>query len=167
MICEALKQNRTVCDQNMVSISFVKPSDETSKQNLDQLDQSFMYTQILKEILVTIDFEQNHINEFLTYCRESVVGNTYELKNIEKLEKEYHRHQPIWWYTYNIFLYSMLNRALRTMEVDIIIKMGFFVRDLHRNILLHFTLNNTVDISNRIHLLCIVVKVYLRQILTN
>ena len=38
--------------------------------------QSFMYTQILKEILLTIDFEQEHINEFLTYCREQFVGNT-------------------------------------------------------------------------------------------
>jgi hypothetical protein len=29
----------------------------------------------------------------------------------------------------------MLNRALRTMEVDLIIKMGFFVRDLHNHII--------------------------------
>jgi hypothetical protein len=28
----------------------------------------------------------------------------------------------------------MLNRALRLMEVDLIIKMGFFVRDLHQHI---------------------------------
>ena len=34
----------------------------------------------------------------------------------------------------NAFLYPMLNRALRTMEVDIIIKMGFFIGDLHRQI---------------------------------
>ena len=140
MICEALKQAVQYADQNMVSISFVKSSDKISTQNLDQLDKSFMYTQILKEILVTIDFEQNHINEFLTFCRNSAVDNTYEHKNIEKLEKEYHRHEPIWWYTNNIFLYSMLNRALRTIDVDVIIKMGFFVRDLHQNISAsHFT----------------------------
>ena len=28
----------------------------------------------------------------------------------------------------------MLNRALRMMEVDIIIKMGFFIKDLHLHI---------------------------------
>jgi hypothetical protein len=28
----------------------------------------------------------------------------------------------------------MLNRALRMMEVDLIIKLGFFVRDLHNHI---------------------------------
>jgi tetratricopeptide (TPR) repeat protein len=93
-----------------------------------------MYTQILKEILLTIDFQQVHINEFFTYCREQFVTNTIELKNVDKIEREYHHHQPIWWYTYDCFLYCMLNRALRMMEVDHIIKMGFFIRDLHNHI---------------------------------
>jgi hypothetical protein len=133
-ICEALKQAVQDCDHNSVSISFVKKTDGASKESLDTLDPSFMYTQILKEILLTIDFEQKHINEFLTYCRELLSGNTVELKNVDKLKKEYGDHQPIWWYTYDSFLYSMLNRALRLMEVDLIIKMGFFVRDLHNHI---------------------------------
>jgi tetratricopeptide (TPR) repeat protein len=133
-IYEALQQTAHDCDQNSISVGFVKPSDETSKENLDQLNQSFMYTQILKEILLTIDFEQSHINEFLTYCREQCIDNVAALKNFDKIEKEYRDRQPIWWYTYDCFIYSMLNRALRLMEVDLIIKMGFFVRDLHNHI---------------------------------
>ena len=134
-ICEALNQAAYDCDKNLVSISMVKlPNDGASNQNLDQLDQSFMYTQILKEILLTITFEQKHIDEFLTYCREQFVGNTFQLKNIDKLEQEYRLHQPIWWYTSQCFLYPMLNRALRMMEVDLIIKMGFFVQALHNDI---------------------------------
>jgi tetratricopeptide (TPR) repeat protein len=133
-ICEALKQAAQDCDQNSISISFVKTTDGASNQNLDSLDCFFMYTQILKEILLIINFGQVHINEFLTYCRAEFAGNTIELKNIDKIETEYTKHEPVWWYTYNCFLYSMLNRALRTMEVDLIIKMGFFVRDLHNHI---------------------------------
>jgi hypothetical protein len=134
LIYDALKQPVQLCDRNMVSISFVKSNGETSNQNVDQLDQSFMYTQILKGILLTIDFEQAHINEFLTYCREQFANNSTGLKNVAKLDKEYRLHQPIWWYTSDGFLYSMLNRALRVMEVDLIVKMGFFVRDLHNHI---------------------------------
>jgi hypothetical protein len=125
-ICEALKQATQECDRNSVSISFVKTT--------DGLDSSFMYTQILKEILLTIDFQPVHFKEFLTYCREQFAGNTTELKNVDKLDKEYRRHLLIWWYTYNCFLYSMLNRVLRTMEIELIIKMGFFVRDLHEHL---------------------------------
>ncbi len=134
-VCEALKQAAKDCDHNAISISFVKSTDGASKEALDTLDQSFMYTQLLKEILLTIEFEQEHINEFLSSCREQMAGNTIELNNVDKLRKEYRDHEPIWWYTYNSFLYSMLNRALRLMEVDSIIKMGFFVRDLHKHII--------------------------------
>jgi tetratricopeptide (TPR) repeat protein len=149
-ICEALKQAAQDCDRNSVSISFVKTTDgASSKESLDTLDSSFMYTQILKEILLTIDFEQSHINDFLTYCREQFVGNTIELRNVNKLQKEYHKHPPIRWYTYQSFLYSMLNRALRLMEVDLIIKMGFFVRDLHNDIVaLHAEQYDGHDHSN-------------------
>ncbi len=133
-ICEALRQATRDCDYNTVSIMFAKKMDEAIGPNRDTLDSSFMYTQILKEILLTIDFDQGHIEEFLTYCREQFKGNDAELKNVDKIEKEYHRDQAIWWYTYQCFLYSMLNRALRTMEVDLITTMGFFVRDLHEHI---------------------------------
>lgn len=34
----------------------------------------------------------------------------------------------------SVFLYPMLNRALRLMDVDIMIKMSFFIGDLHRHI---------------------------------
>ena len=133
-ICEALKQAVQEYHQNSISISFVAPNSGATTQNLDQLDPSFMYTQILKEILLTIDFEQEHFMNYINYSREQIVGNTILLQNVDKLEKEYRDHVPIWWYTYNYFLYSMLNQALRTMTVDLIIKMGFFVRDLHEHI---------------------------------
>ncbi|CAF1101432.1 unnamed protein product [Adineta steineri] len=128
-ICEALKQAAHQCEQNAISISFV-----ASNKKLDQLDPSFMYTQILKEIFLTIKFEDKHFKEFITYCREAFVENQYELDNITKLEHDYHDQTPVWWYTYQYFLYSMLNQALRLMDVDTIVRMGFFINDLHRNI---------------------------------
>ncbi|CAF3973071.1 unnamed protein product [Adineta steineri] len=129
-ICEALKQTAHQCEQNAISISFV-----ASNKKLDQLDPSFMYTQILKEILLTIDFDDKHTKEFITNCREAFAENEYELQNIEEFERDYHDRTPIWWYTYQYFLYSMLNQALRLMNVDMIVRMGFFINDLHRNIL--------------------------------
>jgi tetratricopeptide (TPR) repeat protein len=129
-ICKALTQAAQQCDQNAISMSFVSTTEGFS----NQINQSFMYTQILKEILLTINFDEQSIKDFIVYCREQFTDNSAELHNIDKLEREYHHHTPIWWYTYECFLYSMLNRALRTMEVDTIIKTGFFVRDLHNHI---------------------------------
>ncbi|CAF4016155.1 unnamed protein product [Adineta steineri] len=133
-ICELLSQAAEDCDQNSISMSFVETIDNTSNINRNELDQSFIYTQILKEILLTIDFEEDYYNDFLLFCREYFVNNNIELRNVDKIEREYHEHKPVWWYTYNCFLYSMSNKSLRTIEIDIIIKLGFFIRDLHQHI---------------------------------
>ncbi|CAF0871682.1 unnamed protein product [Adineta steineri] len=128
-ICEALKEVALQCEQNAIPMSFM----ETNKK-LHQLDPSFMYTQILKEILLTIKFNQNHIQDYLNYCRDAFEGNKEEIKNIKRLEGEYHKRTPIYWYTCQMFLYPMLNRALRLMDGDIITRMGFLIGDLHRQI---------------------------------
>ena len=133
-ICEALKQTAQQCEQNAVSISIMDTNDDVSNKNLDQLDPSFMYTQIMKEIMLSIHFEAHHIEEFLQYCRELLADNESQLEAVDQLARKYHDKTPIWWYTYECFLYPMLNRALRTMDADLIIKLGFFISDLHRQI---------------------------------
>jgi hypothetical protein len=112
----------------------VPTAGDAADKTLNRLDPMFMYTQIMKEILLTIKFEQKHFNEYIDYCRDIFAENEDELKNVDKLERQYHDETPIWWYTYECFLYPMLNRALRMSDVDKIIKMGFFVGDLHRHI---------------------------------
>ncbi|CAF1301459.1 unnamed protein product [Adineta ricciae] len=135
-IGEALKQNIVRHNQNAIPMSFINTIsiDETSKTNLEQLDQSFMYTQLLKEILITIPFDQIHLKKFLDYYRKEFVRNDTELTKIAKIENEYSNHSPIWWYTSDSFLYPMVNQALRTMEAGLIVTMGFFIRDVHQQI---------------------------------
>jgi tetratricopeptide (TPR) repeat protein len=133
-ICDALKQAAQQCEQDAMPMSFMATSNDVLNKKLDQLDPSFMYTTIMKEILLVIEFEQKHFMEFIQYSREVYADNERELTKIKKLEREYRDETPIWWYTYECFLYPMLNRALRLMDVDIIIKMGFFIGDLHRHI---------------------------------
>ncbi|CAF3265506.1 unnamed protein product [Rotaria socialis] len=132
-LCDSLKPAAQKCEQNSMPISFVTAS-EASDQILDQLDQSFMYTQILKEIILEIKYNEQSIKDLVPYCLEQYLGNDNELLIIEGFEKSYRKNSPIWWYTYPCFVHSMLNRALRTHEVDTIIKMGFFIQDLHRQI---------------------------------
>ncbi|CAF4420467.1 unnamed protein product, partial [Adineta steineri] len=93
-----------------------------------------MYTHILKEILLTINFDDKYINEFITYCREVFSDDENELKNVNQLQTTYKNHIPIWWYTWDAFLYRMLNRALSSMDIDMIVRMGFFINDLNCDI---------------------------------
>ena len=56
------------------------------------------------------------------------------MQYVKELEEHYRDRTPIWWYTCECYLYRMLNRALRVMDADLIIKLGFFIDDLHRQI---------------------------------
>ncbi len=161
-ICETLKKDTQKCNHNSVSISLVKKTDRAANQSFDTLDCSFMYTQILKEILLTINFEQIHFNEFISYCREQFTSGTTEMKNVDKIEEEYHAHQPIWWYTYPCFLYSMLNKAYVQWTSILLLRWDFSFM-IFTIISPHFTPNNTaIKNTIRIHLPFIVVKVCLK-----
>ncbi|CAF4086993.1 unnamed protein product [Rotaria sordida] len=119
-ICKALEIDRQRCDQAMISISF------------NGLDALFMYTQLLKEALLEIeDDDAKSIKDLVEYCR---LQNDIDDDEIKKVQREYRNHTPIWWYTAPYFMYSMLNRGLRQMDVDIILNMGFFIRHLHQHI---------------------------------
>ncbi|CAF1368856.1 unnamed protein product [Adineta steineri] len=128
-ICKALKSAAHQCEQNAIPMSFVGLN-----KKLDHLDPSFMYTQLIKEILLSIKFEQKYIQDYINYCRDVFGDDDEEMVHIKQFEDEYYDEPPIFWYTCDMFLYPMLNRALRLMDGDIITRMGFFIGDLHRNI---------------------------------
>ena len=83
---------------------------------------------------LTITFEQKHVDTFIRYCRKVLADNGKQLKYVSQLTQEYCQHTPIWWYTCKYFLYSMLSRGLRTMNADLMIKLGFFISNLYRHI---------------------------------
>ncbi|CAF3392408.1 unnamed protein product [Rotaria socialis] len=139
-ICDAIKKEARQCETDLIPISIVT---NISATNLDELDQSFMYSQLLKEILLELEHDDKAKSELVEFCREQYADNEKELKIIDEFNQNYSKPSPIWWYTRECFAYSMLNKALRTQDVEVIIKMGFFVRDLHQQIeQLHSQTNN-------------------------
>jgi tetratricopeptide (TPR) repeat protein len=133
-VYKALEKAVRECNHNIISISFMTTSNDVMNKKLDQFDQTFVYTRTLKEILLTMNFGKDHQREFLIYSRLQFVDNEIELSNIAKFEKHYCQQRAIHWYIYPGFISSMLNRALYKLEVDLIMKLGFFIRDLHEYI---------------------------------
>jgi hypothetical protein len=132
-ICEALKKAAQPCEQDAIPVSFMAIGGDVTKKNFNQLDPSFVYITIVKQILLVIQFEPQHFAEFIQYCREALADNEGELRKVKKFKQKYLDETSTWWYTYECFLYLMLNRVLRYMDVDTF-KIGFFIGDLHRHI---------------------------------
>ena len=133
-VSQALQLSVRQREQNAIPISIMSGSGELLKKDLDQLDPSFMYTQIIKEILLSIKFEQEHFGEFVQYCRKVLCDKKKQLYFVDQFAKDYRDKTPIWWYTCECFLYRMVNQVLREMDIDVIVKLGFFINDLHHQI---------------------------------
>ncbi|CAF1566098.1 unnamed protein product, partial [Adineta steineri] len=73
-ICESLQQTMKRCNQDSIAMSLVRISEGTSIQNLDQLEPAFMYTQLLKEILLGMQYDQRSVKDFVAYCRNGDYG---------------------------------------------------------------------------------------------
>ncbi|CAF1081248.1 unnamed protein product [Rotaria sordida] len=126
-ICASVQQSARECDDDTVGIT-------------GELESSFMYTTFFKEIVLEIDFdEKKTIPELADYaCQQTVyTNNKKELELINKFAQEYHGNidnNSVQWYTAECFTYKMLNKALGNLDVNTLLKTGFFMRDLHQNI---------------------------------
>ncbi|CAF4587702.1 unnamed protein product, partial [Rotaria socialis] len=120
------------CDHDAIPMSFISKRQiseaASTEQNLDQLPPSYMYSVIFKDIILEIDHDDNKsMNTLVNFCRQQNIPE----KQINLLQSKYHEKSPIWWYSKSMFLHSMLNRALRLLDMETMIKLGFFIRRLH------------------------------------
>ncbi|CAF2150549.1 unnamed protein product [Rotaria magnacalcarata] len=131
-ICESLKKVARECDHDSIPISFVPKrctSDAASnEQNLNQLPPTYMYSVIFKDIILEInDDDAKSIKALEIYCKKKNIPDA----EINELKSKYHQKSPVWWYTCEMFLYGMLNCGLRSLDMEAMSKLGFFIRSLH------------------------------------
>ncbi|CAF4917474.1 unnamed protein product, partial [Rotaria magnacalcarata] len=133
-ICESLKKVAHECDHDSIPMSFVpkrmltKGTASSDEQNHNQLPPNYMYSVIFKEIILEInDPDSKSMNTLVKYCREKNIPE----QEINEFRHNYHSESAVWWYTKEIFLYGMLNRGLRSLDMEAMCKLGFFIRKLH------------------------------------
>ncbi|CAF3782308.1 unnamed protein product [Rotaria sp. Silwood1] len=118
-------------ENNIITITILP---QFSIVNQNEIDSSFMYTQLLKEILIEMKYDVTAKKQFIDYIHNFYANNQIQLNAINEFKHTYEHYSPIWWYTKELFIYSILNRVLRTQDIDIIMKIGFFLQDFHQQI---------------------------------
>ena len=142
-ICQALQAAVKQSNEDLTPISFVSQHEEegTEKESsidLNRLEPSFMYTTLFKRILLNMNHELHERQVFVKVCRTHYTDSVTQLAVVDEFDRKYRSDEAIWWYTRECFIYHMLNRALRLLESDIIVDLGFFIHDLHQQLeLLH------------------------------
>ncbi|CAF0927833.1 unnamed protein product [Adineta steineri] len=122
---DQLQKDITQCEHDLVRVN-------------EQNELSFLYSQLLKEILVENTAESAiFVKIYALFGRTNYRGNVQELSMIEEFERTYGKGKhssPIWWYTRRCFVSRTINRAIHLLDVEILCIVHFFIRDLHNQL---------------------------------
>ena len=126
---EAIDRDVQLSEWNRTPITVLSPSPQHHSLNT-----LFMYCQLLKETFLDMDHVTQAKCVLADFCRREFGSNQATLCVIDEFEGDYERHCPTWWYTRDCFVRPLLNDALRTYDIEVIKKFGFFIKDLHRQL---------------------------------
>jgi hypothetical protein len=88
-LCKMLKEDVRQSNSDLISFSVITPATVITEESLNELDQSFMYSQLLKEILLEMTYDNNAKDELVKFCRIQYEKNPGELDVIKEFAKYY------------------------------------------------------------------------------
>ncbi|CAF4604676.1 unnamed protein product [Rotaria socialis] len=134
-----LKKEVALQSKNLFAISVFNQNisnvfKEKSIQDLGHHNGTFIWFQILIETLLRMRQTNDAKVDMLTECRLLYDGNNIEQDKIYDFKHNYQPSDAIRWYTRDSFAYRLLNKALRTENIDIIFLFRFMIKDLHQQL---------------------------------
>ena len=103
---------------------------QKSIRNLSKNSASFIWYQLLIDVLKNMPHDEESKSHMLAVCEDFYASKKDELLKISQFRQTYTRDAAIWWYTDESFLYKLLNRGLRTEDIDLLYSFRFFIIDL-------------------------------------
>ncbi|CAF2982275.1 unnamed protein product [Rotaria sp. Silwood2] len=91
---------------------------------------SFLWFQILLDVLTKMPNKLQSKQYMLEKCRRHYHNNIKQLEKINLFEQTYESTDAIRWYTDESFLYRLVNKALRTEDTDDLYTYRFYIMDL-------------------------------------
>ena len=120
--------------RNSISICFLEQNSIKSFRDLNKEHASFIWYQLLIEIFLRMDQMDMAKEEMISECLVQYEYDQIELTKIEDFKNNYMLTKAIWWYTRDSFVYRLLNRSLRTENIDQIFKFRFFIKELYKQL---------------------------------
>jgi hypothetical protein len=120
-ICEALRETIWQSSQSDTLISCFGSYDEGVEPTLDELDPTFMYTELLKQIILNTQNSKQAERDFIDFLRAENKMHDIRLKSIDKFERDHSPKNFIRWYSCEPLFYELVNSSLRNFEAGKII----------------------------------------------
>ncbi|CAF1374543.1 unnamed protein product, partial [Didymodactylos carnosus] len=129
---ELIKEIRTAIEQVIKQTAAFSLYDQTEKSTRDLTKESgsFLFFQLFKQILLAMPKTDKDRREMISKCRDYYRGNRKEVNNINEFEETYKFSEAIQWYTKDAFVYRLVNKSLRTEDIEALYSLRYYISDL-------------------------------------
>lgn len=131
MMC--LEKDVQMYSNSLLPLNIAK-SNQRSLQDIDNEQVTFIWFQLMTEVLSRLPQNARAKEEMIDECRRQYADNLTQLSTIEDFHHKYDGNCAISWYTKDCFLYRLLNKAFRTENIDIIFNYHYFLSDLTKEL---------------------------------
>lgn len=128
-----IQSDQTVRSRKKIDEPFPMDFNEF-EQSTNDLSGQFLHSELLLNCLLRMQSNSSDKNQLISLCEKYYQGNDVELSVVKEFEKFYSPDRALWWYTRETFLYRLMNRAFRVMDIDLLYLMRFFIRDLEKQL---------------------------------
>ncbi|UJR38726.1 hypothetical protein I4U23_031391 [Adineta vaga] len=111
-----------------VSIFNLNHNEERSSTNING---GFLHFQLFIDGLLHCQYNQSDRNAFFDLCEKEYVNNDTQLSTLQQFKDSYVPEKALYWYTRDIFIYRILNKALRVQNTHILFQFRFFIQDMY------------------------------------
>ena len=86
--------------------------------------------QLFRDVILHLPSDKSAKQQMIDVCRQYYQGSDRELSQINEFERTYTKSDCIRWYTRETFVYKMVNKALRTEDIQQLHTFRFYINDL-------------------------------------
>lgn len=107
---------------------------EKSLRDLTKETGTFLWFQLFITALFDMSPSSAAKQDILKLARTFYADNDLELQRIDRFDRTYKAVEALKWYSSDSFVYRLLNKAIRTENIDLLFACRFFIVDLHRQL---------------------------------
>ncbi|CAF4207608.1 unnamed protein product [Rotaria sp. Silwood2] len=132
-LCQSIKEQIDLVNKQIQTFSFFDQHEKSTK-DLSKESAEFLWFQLFSYVIARLPRNQQAKQQMTQICKEYYRGNTKEMKLIQDFELNYRSEDAIRWYSKQSFVYRLINKALRTEDIDLLYTFRFFIGDLSENL---------------------------------
>lgn len=108
--------------------------EQESIRNLSKETATFIWFHILRNVVRHFEKTAQAKIDMIARCREIYQDNSNQMERLNKFSETYESDHALWWYSQPAFISDIINKALRTFDIDTLLNLRYFIVDLCQSI---------------------------------